>query len=145
MYHNSWSAETHGDRQDNEATVAFITTNMDDPVVRAAGLESVEAWNRRCLTMEWDDDSAAPPVGPRRRMTSQLCKELSMVLINRVTNEIINGKETAESMQPMIEYLLTFREQSDLVDSDTNDSVFEEPVPTQKHTKMQSIRTRASA
>ena len=48
-------------------------------------------------------------------------------------------------MQPMIEYLLTFREQSDLVDSDTNDSVFEEPVPTQKHTKTQSIRTRASA
>ena len=68
---------------------------MDDPVVRAAGLESVEAWNRRCLTMEWDDDSAAPPVGPRSRMTSQLCKELSMVLINRVTNEIINGRINA--------------------------------------------------
>ena len=66
---------------------------MDDPVVRAAGLESVEAWNRRCLMMEWDDDSAAPPVGPRHRITSQLCKELLMVLVNRITTEIIKGKK----------------------------------------------------
>ena len=71
-HHNTWSAKTHGERQDNEATMAFITTNMSSPVARAAGLESVDAWNRRCLTMEWDKDAGSPACGPHRRTTSEL-------------------------------------------------------------------------
>ena len=49
MYHNTWSAKTHGDRQDNDAAMAFITTNMSDPVQRLAGVESDKAFKRQFL------------------------------------------------------------------------------------------------
>ena len=59
-----------------------------------------------------------------------------MVLLERVTDAIIDGKETHEMMPSMIEYLLTFREQSEEIgseeepeewhsDTDTQDNVFE--------------------
>ena len=41
-----------------------------------------------------------------------------MVLIERVTDSIIDGKEPHEMMHPMIEYLLTFREHAEEIGSE---------------------------
>ena len=54
-YQNNWSAKEHGCRQDNTATLAWITTNVQDPLLTMSFDGNTTPLKRRFLVIEMDD------------------------------------------------------------------------------------------
>ena len=54
-YQNNWSAKEHGCRQDNTATLAWITTNVRDPLLTMSFDGNTAPLKRRFLVIEMDD------------------------------------------------------------------------------------------
>ena len=54
-FQNNWSAKEHGCRQDNTATLAWITTNIRDPLLTMSFDGNIAPLKRRFLVIEMDD------------------------------------------------------------------------------------------
>lgn len=66
-YHNNWAAKTHGDRQDNKATMAFVTTNLTEPIQRLSKLQDADPMRRRFVEAVWTEESRAPYTGQYKK------------------------------------------------------------------------------
>ena len=54
-FQNNWSAKEHGCRQDNTATLAWITTNVRDPLLTMSFNGNIAPLKRRFLVIDMDD------------------------------------------------------------------------------------------
>nr|XP_039269095.1 uncharacterized protein LOC120344078 [Styela clava] len=73
MFHNEWSAKVHSTRKDQNATLAFITTNDEDALSHIVGVADEDGAKRRFLVTKFDNKLSH---GKKEEITNDTCQEL---------------------------------------------------------------------
>lgn len=107
MYHSNWSAKTHGSRQDNSATAAFITTNLNEAVRKLAGVGTLGPFARRFVSAKFASDSEGPTFDQQFRITVRRSNE---ILLECCKEALKRAREQghAESLLQFVKYIDLF-------------------------------------
>jgi len=91
MYHNAWSAKTHGARQDNAATACIITTNVEEPLQLMAIDGTVSAFERRFVEFSFYSHPAFQQDSFRRiptNVTDDIVAALAQRIVDRISQKV---------------------------------------------------------
>lgn len=125
MYHNTWAAKIHGDRQENNATCAFITTNIPYAVHRLAGANDPAPIKRRFIEAYWPEDALPPATGCQKQITTDLTDRIVLQLLEELITDLNLNKLYSTGVHPHVEYLQEvykcLNEDSDLDEEDVDE------------------------